>query len=163
MHQEFALLIWLLVLVILFFILRSYCIRWWSAFVFALFIAWIVLVAVYAPSGYRNGGWNRCNSDWFVGLISLVTFVIILVYVGQRVFHDRNRKDCKSSCSDTSSESSESSESEKKCGTDRSESNRNSGEEQSAFHGQESSGNQSNDSKEKSKSSSSSSSGSNYE
>jgi uncharacterized membrane protein len=89
MSCEFAFLLWLLVLVVLFFILRNYGITWWSSLVFGLIIAWIVLVLVY-PFDISGGRYNMHYGDGLVGLITLVTVIIVIVYLIQQVFTDRD-------------------------------------------------------------------------
>ena len=89
MGSEFAFLLWLLVLVVLFFILRSYGITWWSSLVFALIISWVVLVLVY-PFEVVNGQYVMQAADKLVALITLITVIIVIVYIIQQVFTDRD-------------------------------------------------------------------------
>ena len=99
MGQEFAFLLWLLILIVLFFILRSYNITWWSSLVFSLVVAWIILCLVY-PFQIQNGVYISHPTDKLVALISIVTIVILIIYIIQRVFTDREdphhhyKKDC---------------------------------------------------------------------
>ena len=88
MGQEFAFLLWLLVLIVLFFILRSYGITWWSSLVFSLLVALIVLMFVY-PFDVQNGQYVMHPPDKLLGLICLITIIIVIVYIIQRVFTDR--------------------------------------------------------------------------
>ena len=88
MGQEFAFLLWLLVLVVIFFILKSYRVTWWSSLVFALLVAWIVLAFIY-PFHVQNGVYMAQSADKLLGLISIVTIVILIIYIIQRVFTDR--------------------------------------------------------------------------
>lgn len=96
MSAEFALLLWLLVVVILFFIVRSLRITWWSSFVFAIFIGWIVLMFAFPwGSGFSVNGASLAFDGAYTGayalmaLISLVSIIILIVYLFQKVFTDR--------------------------------------------------------------------------
>ena len=114
MSVEFAFLLWVIILVIIFFILKAYRITWWSSLVFALIVSWIVLCLVYPMSRCGNkdkrhssyDGYTDYESDYdcddhhddkhewrsedaLFCLITLVTVVIVLVYIIQRVFRDR--------------------------------------------------------------------------
>jgi len=116
MSVEFAILLWIIVLVIVFFILKTYRITWWSSLVFAMLVSWIILCLAYpfstCPKFNRNNHSNKyssecrdddfdrhdkhresehniTNDDELFLLISLVTILIVIVYLIQRVFRDR--------------------------------------------------------------------------
>lgn len=118
---EFAILLWIIILVIVFFILKTYRITWWSSLVFSMLVSWIVLCLAYPFSAcpkfnrsdkrsnnHSNKYSSECsdddcdrhrnhmtftnnitNEDGLFYLISLVTIVIVIVYLIQRVFRDR--------------------------------------------------------------------------
>ncbi len=109
---EFALLLWIIILVSVFFILKAYRITWWSSLVFALFVSWILLSLSYPfhsclqfdrrqmTISYpeecddedcdRHGKHKESkNIDGIFFLISFVTIIIVIVYLIQKVFRDR--------------------------------------------------------------------------
>ncbi len=93
---EFAFLLWILVLIVFFFIVRSFCIKWWPSLVFAFLLAWIVLIAVF-PWGLLtrwSTGTAGCYGEGLFAVITIVTIVILIIYIIQRVFTDREKK-CK--------------------------------------------------------------------
>lgn len=96
---EFALLLWIIILVAVFFILKAYRITWWSSLVFSLLVSWIVLCLVYPFSSCGHFGCRgeHCNNDsngWKTGdalflFVGLITIIIVIIYLIQRVFRDR--------------------------------------------------------------------------
>lgn len=108
---EFAILLWVIILVIVFFILKAYRITWWSSLVFAMLVSWIVLCLTYPFNSccmFGRNGSEECDDDecdrhgkhkgsnskisndaGLFCLISSVTIIIVIVYLIQRVFRDR--------------------------------------------------------------------------
>lgn len=108
--------VWLLVVVVLFFALRSYGVFWWPSLVLALLIGWFFLLF-----GWNFGCRTKCScrgrgkgkdsddsdcdkkdghkckrrrdklttADAFFAFITLITVVVVIVYVIQKVFRDR--------------------------------------------------------------------------
>jgi len=90
-----AYLIWFIVLIILIWILRAFGIRWFSAVVFSLVVSWIVLACIY-PYQIRDGKYQYCSSDVLLGLITVFTVILVIVWFIWKVFTDR---DCQSQSS----------------------------------------------------------------
>lgn len=118
MGIEFCFVLWIIILVVVFFIVRSFGVRWWSSLVFALVVAWILLVVLFPMDHVfnlfgifhgkdRDGHHDRdcdrddcddrdcgrhekdCSGGWLFCFITLLTVVIVIVYLIQRVFRDR--------------------------------------------------------------------------
>lgn len=104
MSQEFSFLVWFLVLVVVYIMLKYNNINAWSSLVFALLISYIFLIVC---NGCGHGDHkdrkeedcdekNRhCGLDFnmgFFAFISIVTFVIIIIYIFQKVFADKYTK-----------------------------------------------------------------------
>lgn len=83
-----AYLIWFIVLIVLIWILRCFNISWFSAVVFSLVVAWIVLAAVY-PVKYRHGKYEYCNADALLGIITVFTVILVIIWFIWKVFTDR--------------------------------------------------------------------------
>lgn len=124
MSREFSLLVWLLIVVVVFFILRSYGVFWWASLVLSLLVAWFFLLFTYPlgknncdkrrRGGSRDGGsdsdsvsssssrgkgrrgFNWWGTDAVFGLITLLTVVLVLVFVFQCAFKAR----CPTLCPD---------------------------------------------------------------
>jgi len=84
-----AYLIWFIVLIILIWILRAFGIRWFSAVVFSLVVSWIVLTCIY-PYHIRDGKYQYCSSDVLLGLITVFTVILLIVWFIWKVFTDRD-------------------------------------------------------------------------
>lgn len=83
-----AYLIWLIVLIVLIWILRSLGINWFSAVGFSLLVAGIVLCAIY-PSKRRHGKYTYCSNDALFCLIILITIIVLIIWFIWKVFTDR--------------------------------------------------------------------------
>ena len=92
MNPESAILIWLVVFVLLFVILWFYGIRTWSALVFSLFIALIILLLLF-PFRVINGFYRYQTNDNLVAFIFVITVILVTIYIVQRVFSDRKPKE----------------------------------------------------------------------
>ena len=92
MNPETAILIWLVVFVLLFVILWFYGIRTWSALVFSLFIALIILLLLF-PFRVINGFYRYQTNDNLVAFIFVITVILVTIYIVQRVFSDRKPKE----------------------------------------------------------------------
>src|SRR5665811_296058 len=102
MGAEWSFLLWIIVLVVVFFILRNFGIGWWPALVGALIIAWFFLAFAFpwvegCPDGDHGGngvlGRFRLNVDSRaagVGVIGLITIILVLIYLFQQIFKDRD-------------------------------------------------------------------------
>lgn len=101
MGCEFAFFAWLIIFIVLFFVVRAYHTNWWSTFVFALFFSTLILLFIYPMDDFqldlltsrRNKHDRDCSrritSDRLLALIVLITLVVLIVYLFQRVFNDR--------------------------------------------------------------------------
>lgn len=104
MNSEFAFLVWFLVLIVVYIILKYNHVNSWSSFIFAVLISYIFLVVCREDP-------NKCHKDCedddekrcgekkndlfcfnkgFFAFISIVTFILIIIYIFQRVFADRH-------------------------------------------------------------------------
>ena len=90
MELGWALLIWLVVALIVFFAARYYRIAMWSAFVLALLVAGIVLAIVYPVTGMPTGltGGNGLQSVYW--LILFLSSLIFVIYIVQKAVTDRD-------------------------------------------------------------------------
>ena len=88
MTPEVSVLIWLIVLIVIFLILRAYGIRAWSAFVFSAAVALIILMLIY-PFRIVNGFYRASGLDGLIAFIGFVTAIIVIIYLIQKVFADR--------------------------------------------------------------------------
>lgn len=83
---EFVFILWLLILVVIFFILRSKKVNWWSALALSILIALIVLITAYPYNIPKMIGSRIVNSaDQLLGLIIVVSILIIIVYIIDRI------------------------------------------------------------------------------
>lgn len=89
MTPEASVLIWLIVFIIVLLILKAYGIRTWSAIVFALAVALIILMLVY-PFRLVNGFYRAQGLDGLVAFIGFITAILIIIYIVQKVFSDRD-------------------------------------------------------------------------
>ena len=83
MELGWALLIWLVVGLIVFFAARYYRITLWSSFVLALLVAGIVLAIVYPVTGMPaglTGGSGLQTLYWLILFLSSLIFVIYIVH-----------------------------------------------------------------------------------
>ena len=88
MELGWALLIWLIVLLLVFFIARRYRIRMWSAATLAVLIAAIVLTILRPPNTLP---WGLNQSNGLAGLYFLIMFITplwITIYVVARSVTD---------------------------------------------------------------------------
>lgn len=120
MAEEFyAFIIWILVVVVVFFLARNYNITWWSSLVLALFIGLLVLVSAVWLRDFRGedcddsddsrdrkcGEWNDLGR-WVLCFFALISIIIVIIYVIQRVFEDQcevtecatEKVECKPDC-----------------------------------------------------------------
>ena len=104
MGLEFVFFIWIIIVIIIFFLARNYNITWWSSLVLALFFGLLVLIAaIHLPLGEcheDDSSYDRHrDSEWdlgkvILGLIAIISIVIVIIYIIQRVFEDQ----CVSTC-----------------------------------------------------------------
>lgn len=117
MGIEFAFVLWIIIVVVVFFIVRSYGVHWWSAIVFALLTAWVLLAVLFPwdnifdlfrkdddhhrecdrdECDHRDCGRRKkdCTGAWLFCFIGLLTVVVVVVYLIQRVFRDRDTDGC---------------------------------------------------------------------
>lgn len=87
-----AYIVWLVILIILIIILRAVGIRWFSTIVFSLVVAWIVLAIIY-PVKFENGIYCYNSYDCLYGFITLVTVILLVIYLIWKVFTDRMPKE----------------------------------------------------------------------
>lgn len=87
-----AYIIWLVILIILIIILRAVGIRWFSTIVFSLVVAWVVLAIIY-PVKFENGIYCYNSYDCLYGFITLVTVILLVIYLIWKVFTDRVPKE----------------------------------------------------------------------
>jgi len=101
MRSDFAFLVWFLILIVVYIILKYNNVNSWSAFIFALLVAYIFLI-VCMQDTERCHRDNECDENYkhkdknmfcldigFFAFISLLTFVLIIIYIFQKVFADR--------------------------------------------------------------------------
>ena len=108
MHAEWTFIVWLIVVVLVFFLTRNYNITWWSSLVLAL-LAGLFVIMIGAgfclrdldgkdcddeSSDYRGGrrGKRKDNSQFVLSLLGfffLISIVVIVIYLVQRVFDDQ--------------------------------------------------------------------------
>ena len=96
-EEFFAFIIWILVVVVIFFLARNYNITWWSSLVLALFFGLLVLLTAV----HLRGSDDDCDDDsrgkgdlgnvgrWVLGFFALISIIIVIIYVIQRVFEDQ--------------------------------------------------------------------------
>ena len=89
-----AYIIWFIILIVLIWILRAFGIKWFSAVVFSLVVAAIVLTCIY-PFQFRKGKYEYCSSDALYCLIMLFTIILLIIWFIWKVFTDRDYHDNK--------------------------------------------------------------------
>jgi hypothetical protein len=82
-----AFFIWLIVLIIVVAILRAIGIRWFSAIVFGLLVAAVVYCA-FSPLRFEHGKYIHKAEDNIFGLIMIITFILVVIYIIYKVFTD---------------------------------------------------------------------------
>ena len=82
-----ALCIWIVVLIILIVILRAIKIRWFSTIVFSSIVAAFVLCFIFPPK-FSHGKYTHKSEDGVFGLILVITWILLIVYVIWKVFTD---------------------------------------------------------------------------
>lgn len=104
MGVEYCLIVWLIVVIVIFFLARNYNITWWSSLVLALFFGLLVIIAAVhlghtndrcdddsesSHDGHKKGYSNYGFGELLLGLLVLISVVIVVVYIIQRVFDDK--------------------------------------------------------------------------
>ncbi len=89
-----ALCIWIVVLIILIVILRAIGIRWFSTIVFSSIVAAFVLCFIF-PLRFSHGKYIHKSEDGIFGLILVITWILLIVYIIWKVFtdYDQNRSE----------------------------------------------------------------------
>ncbi len=87
-----ALCIWVVVFIILLIILRAIGIRWFSTIVFSSIVAAFVLCFIF-PLKFSHGKYMHKSEDGIFGLIIVITWILLIVYIIWKVFtdYDQNR------------------------------------------------------------------------
>lgn len=109
MGIEVIFIIWLLILIVVFFLARNYNITWWSSLVLAVFFGLLVLLtALHLPFDCEEDDKDKGESwssskNWkdrfdasraILGLIAVISIVIVVIYLVQRVFEDQCKPGC---------------------------------------------------------------------
>lgn len=107
MGIEIIFIIWLLIIIVVFFLARNYNITWWSSLVLAVFFGLLVLLtALHLPLDCededKSESWSS-GKNWkdrfdagraILGLIAVISIVIVVIYLVQRVFEDQCKPGC---------------------------------------------------------------------
>nr|QBK89923.1 MAG: uncharacterized protein LCPAC101_02060 [Pithovirus LCPAC101] len=107
MAVEWTFIVWLIIVVLVFFLTRNYNITWWSSLVLALLAGlFVLLIGVGLCFRDSVGGdcddessdfssrhsRKRCDNGFalpLLGFILLISVVVIVIYLIQRVFDDQ--------------------------------------------------------------------------
>ena len=84
-----AFFIWLVILLIIIWLLRSIGIRWFSTIVFSFIVATFILT-LFFPLRFHEGKYIHKSEDALFGLIHLVTWILVIIYIIWKVFSDRD-------------------------------------------------------------------------
>nr|QBK90724.1 MAG: uncharacterized protein LCPAC201_00250 [Pithovirus LCPAC201] len=82
-----ALCIWVVVFIILLIILRAIHIRWFSNIVFSALVAAFVLCFIF-PLRFSHGKYIHKSEDAIFGLIIVITWILVIIYIIWKVFTD---------------------------------------------------------------------------
>ena len=86
--------VWLIVFIIVLLILRAFRIQWFSAIVFSLLLAWLVLVLIFPiEQSMSDGSYMHDPANNLLGIIGIVTWILAIIYVIVKVFSDRETDD----------------------------------------------------------------------
>ena len=91
-----AVCIWIVVLIILIIILRAIGIRWFSTIVFSALVAAVVLCFIF-PLRFSHGKYHHKSEDGIFGLILVITWILVIIYIIWKVFTDYDQNRGKSS------------------------------------------------------------------
>ncbi len=83
-----AFFIWLIVLIIIIWILRAIGIAWFSTIVFSFIVATFILT-LFFPLQFVDGRYMHKSEDAIFGLIHLITWILVIIYIIWKVFSDR--------------------------------------------------------------------------
>lgn len=89
MDVSIALLIWLIVAVIVFFLSRRWQIALWSSFALAVLVAWIVLMLIKPANTVPMGVSTQSGFAGIYWIISVVSPIIIIIYALSKMLTDR--------------------------------------------------------------------------
>lgn len=87
-----ALIIYLVIFFLVFFITQGFQINYWSAVIFSLFISDLVFITLYTPPFYQQVP----PQDYQIviyQIIQIITFILVLTYILERIFSDRRVKE----------------------------------------------------------------------
>lgn len=88
MDLQWALLIWLIVVILVFILARSFRIRFWSALLLALIIGAIILGIITPVNNLIASLTNRSLATTIYALIMFLTPLIVLIYVVAKAVTD---------------------------------------------------------------------------
>lgn len=83
-----AIIIYLVIFFLVFFITQGFEINYWSSIIFSLFVSDLVLITLYTPPFYQQVP----PQDYQVvvyQIIQVITFILVLTYILERIFSDR--------------------------------------------------------------------------